>query len=59
MQLPLTITFRHMEPSEAVENVVRERAAKLEHFCDHITRCDVVIDAPHRRHHHRHASRRA
>ena len=51
MQLPLTITFRHMEPSEAVESVVREHATKLERFYGHITRCDVVIDEPNRRHH--------
>ena len=36
MQLPLQITFRDMEPSEAVEANIRERAERLERFYDHI-----------------------
>jgi ribosomal subunit interface protein len=50
MQLPLRITFRHMDPSPAVEEVVREHATRLERFFDHITRCDVIIDLPHQHH---------
>ena len=51
MQLPLQITFRHMEPSPAVEAKVRERADKLERFFDQITACRVAVEAPHRHHH--------
>jgi ribosome-associated translation inhibitor RaiA len=29
---------------------VREKAAKLDRFSDHITSCRVMIEAPHRRH---------
>jgi ribosomal subunit interface protein len=48
MQIPLQITFRGMEPSDAIETVIRERAARLEHFHSRIVRCHVVLDVPHR-----------
>lgn len=32
MKLPLEIVFRNLEPSEAIEARVRERAEKLERF---------------------------
>lgn len=51
MQLPIQISFRHMEPSLAVEDRVREKAAKLEQFYDRIMGCRVVVEAPHRHHH--------
>lgn len=51
MQLPLQITFRHMEPSPALEARIRELAARLERFSSHITRCHVIVEpAPHRQH---------
>lgn len=50
MPLPLQITFRGMEPSPAVEWRIREKAVKLERFCDRIAGLRVVVDAPHRRH---------
>lgn len=48
MQLPLQITFRHMDPSATLEAKVRERAEKLERFADHIMSCRVVLEAPHK-----------
>ena len=51
MELPLQITFRHMEPSPAVEARVKEQAQKLDRFFDRITSCRVVIEAPHKHHH--------
>ncbi|MEX0704093.1 MAG: HPF/RaiA family ribosome-associated protein [Planctomycetales bacterium] len=51
MQVPLDISFRHVEPSEEIKNAIRERAAKLEEFFDRITSCKVIVEAPH--HHHR------
>jgi cold shock CspA family protein/ribosome-associated translation inhibitor RaiA len=47
MQLPLQITFRHMEPSPAFETRIRELASRLDKFCDRIMRCRVVVEAPH------------
>jgi ribosome-associated translation inhibitor RaiA len=40
-----------MEPSAAVETNIRERASKLERFCDKITSCRVTVEAPHKHHH--------
>lgn len=51
MELPLQITFRNMDSSDAVEAGVRDKAAKLDEFFDHIMSCRVVIEAEHRHHH--------
>ena len=51
MQIPLEITFRDMEPSEAVEARIREKAAKLDHFYEHVMSCRVMVEAPHGHHH--------
>ena len=51
MKIPLQITFRNMPPSEAIENNVREKAAKLDSLYDGIMTCRIIIEAPHRHHH--------
>ena len=45
--IPLQITWRDMDKSEAVETSVREHVQKLDQICDHINSCRVVIEAPH------------
>jgi ribosome-associated translation inhibitor RaiA len=50
MQLPLQITFRHMDSSPAVEAEIRKRAERLERLSDRITACRVVVEAPHQHH---------
>jgi ribosomal subunit interface protein len=47
MQLPLQITFRHMDRSEAVEAKIREKAEKLDQFYDSIMSCRVVVEPAH------------
>ena len=49
MQLPLQITFRHMDTSEAVAARIRERAEELERFFDRIVSCRVVVECRHPR----------
>jgi ribosomal subunit interface protein len=49
MQIPLIITFRHMEPSEALEAKIREKMEHLEKFHEHITSCRITIDQEHKR----------
>jgi cold shock CspA family protein/ribosome-associated translation inhibitor RaiA len=49
MQLPLQITFRHMDPSDSVAARIRERAEALEHFFDRIVSCRVVVECQHPR----------
>lgn len=51
MQLPVQITFRNMEPSDAVQARIQEWASKLERYHGHIIGCRVMIEAPHRHHH--------
>ncbi len=51
MTIPLQVAFKGMEPSPALEDRIRERAARLERFADRILRCHVTVEAPHRRHH--------
>lgn len=44
MQLPLQITFRHIDPSPALESRIRELASRLEKFSAHIMRCHVIVE---------------
>jgi len=50
MQVPIQITFRHMDPSPALEARVRQRAQELEKFFDRITACRVTVECQHRHH---------
>lgn len=51
MKLPLQVVFRNMGPSDAVEAKVRERAAQLDRFYEHVMSCRVVVEAHHKHHH--------
>jgi ribosome-associated translation inhibitor RaiA len=44
MIIPLQITFRHMKSSAALEARIRELAARLDRFSEHIVRCRVVVE---------------
>ena len=44
MQVPLELTFRHVEKSDEIEVLVREEVQKLEQKCDHISSCRVAIE---------------
>jgi hypothetical protein len=50
MEVPIQISIHDVpEPRLAqVDEKVRQRAAKLERFCDRIVSCRVTIDRPHR-----------
>ena len=51
MQLPVKITYRGLEKSDKIDNLILDYAARLEKFCDHINRCDVAIEQPNHAHH--------
>ena len=51
MQSPLSVTFRHLDHSPAVEADVHKHAEVLARLFPRIISCRVVIDAPNRRHH--------
>lgn len=44
MLLPLQVSFRHMRRSPTIEELVREKAAKLDAFADDIMSCRVVVE---------------
>ncbi|MDX2031847.1 MAG: HPF/RaiA family ribosome-associated protein [Blastocatellia bacterium] len=50
MILPIQITFRNMDHSDAVEARIREEAAKLETFYEAIMSCRVMVEIPHQHH---------
>lgn len=50
METPLQITFKNLEPTEALEAAVRKRAAKLERHFDRIVGCRVTVEAQNHRH---------
>lgn len=51
MQIPLQISFRNMDASDAVEADIRDKVGRLDRFHERITSCRVIVDAPHRHHH--------
>ncbi|MFW5967923.1 MAG: HPF/RaiA family ribosome-associated protein [Persicimonas sp.] len=48
MKVPLELAFVNLEPSDAVEDRVRERAERLERYYRDLTSCRVSIEAPHK-----------
>lgn len=51
MQIPLEITYKHVDGSDWIDDYIRSRAAKLENISDDIVSCRVVIEQtqhPHR-----------
>ncbi|MHB1332818.1 MAG: HPF/RaiA family ribosome-associated protein [Sulfuriferula sp.] len=48
MQIPLQITIRDMPTSAVLEDHIREKAAKLEHFYPALVGCRVVVELPHK-----------
>ena len=50
MQIPTQVVFHGIDKSEAVEDKIRERTDKLEHFFDRITGCRVVVESHHKSH---------
>jgi len=52
MQLPLQVSFRHMEHSAALEALIQDKAARLEHFADQLLSCRVVVEPAGKHHQH-------
>lgn len=51
MQRPIQITFKDIPHSDAVEQHIREKAAKLETFYPNIIGCHVTVELPHKHSH--------
>jgi ribosome-associated translation inhibitor RaiA len=48
MEIPLQITNRNVDMSEAIEMKLRKEAGKLDKIYDRIMRCRAVVESPHR-----------
>lgn len=49
MKIPPEITYRDVEKSAAIDNLITEKIAKLERLCDYINRCEVAVEKIHDR----------
>lgn len=48
MKLPLEITARNVNLTDDMENLIRQKASKLDTFYDRIISCRVTVDIPHK-----------
>jgi ribosomal subunit interface protein len=46
MQVPIEIAYHQVTKSEAIDQLIREKADHLEQFCDHIISCAVAVERP-------------
>ncbi|MGH1395522.1 MAG: HPF/RaiA family ribosome-associated protein [Trichormus sp.] len=49
MQVPLEITYRNLEKTAAIDNLIQEKVAKLEHICSYINSCHIAVEKIHDR----------
>lgn len=47
MDIPLELSFRHVDKTERVEAQIRDRADKLEQFHSRLISCRVAVEQPH------------
>ncbi|HEY1556640.1 MAG TPA: HPF/RaiA family ribosome-associated protein [Kofleriaceae bacterium] len=50
MQIPVETTYKEIERTEAFDQRIRDWVDKLERVYDRITRCEVLLETPHRHH---------
>ena len=51
MTIPVSVTFRGMDASEALRTKIEARARRLDRFAEDILACYVVVSASERKHH--------
>ena len=51
MNVPLEISFHGLSSQEDVKEVIRQRAEKLERYCDHLSSCRVAVETRREREH--------
>ncbi|AFZ59894.1 HPF/RaiA family ribosome-associated protein [Anabaena cylindrica FACHB-243] len=49
MKITPAITYRNLEKSDAIDTLIQEKIAKLEHICNYINNCQIVIEKIHER----------
>lgn len=50
MEGALQISYKDIPKTEAIDNAIRDRIDKLEHYFDRLTSCRVVVEKPHQHH---------
>jgi len=50
MQVPVQVTFHHIDTSAALEEAIRERASKLDRYHPNVLSCRVVVTGQTKRH---------
>ena len=48
MDVPLEIAFHNVARSDAIEQRIRERVARMQRYFGHVNSCRVVFEVPHR-----------
>ncbi len=46
MKVPLEISFRGVRKTRDIENLIREKAAKLRQVCGYLSSCSVAVESP-------------
>lgn len=44
MKVPPEITYRGIDKSQAIDDLINEKIAKLEQVCDHISSCHIAVE---------------
>jgi cold shock CspA family protein len=48
MQIPLEISYRDVNKTDEIDNLIHEKTKKLERVCDYMTSCRVAVEKPQR-----------
>jgi len=47
MKVPLSISYKNIEKNDPIDDLIKEKAQKLEKVCDYMTSCRVAVERPH------------
>jgi cold shock CspA family protein/ribosome-associated translation inhibitor RaiA len=53
MKIPLEVSYRDVEKTEQIEELIREKTAKLERVCGYLVSCRVAVEHPQKEHRYR------
>lgn len=51
MQVPLEVSFRHVDRSDWIDDYIFQRVERLQHLCDNLIACRIAVERRHRQHH--------
>ncbi len=46
MKIPLELSFRGLDKTPDIEDLIEEKVQKLTQFCDHLSSCRVAVESP-------------